>query len=49
MYILVMPRFGNLKVGSVFGFYHPETAVSISSFPKKKNKKKIFFVLKIDN
>jgi len=29
MYILVMERFGNLEVGLVFGFLHPETAVSI--------------------
>jgi len=28
-YNLVMQRFGNLKVSSVFGFLHPETAVSV--------------------
>jgi len=27
-----MQRFGNLKVGSVFGFLHSETAVSVSIF-----------------
>jgi len=37
-FLLVMQRFGNLKVGSVFGFLHPKTAVSISvSIFKKKS------------
>jgi len=30
-----MQRFGNLKVGSDFGFFHPKTAVSV--FKKRKN------------
>jgi len=29
-----MQQFGNLKVGSVFSFLHPETAVSV--FEKKR-------------
>jgi len=28
----------NLKVGSVFGFLHPETAVSVFGFTKKMQK-----------
>jgi len=33
-----MQQFGNLKVGLVFGFLHPETAVSVSIFGfQKKN------------
>jgi len=41
-----MQRFGNLKVGSVFGFFHPETVVSFSvfGFQKKKNNNIFFFV-----
>jgi len=31
-----MQRFGNLKVGSFFGFFHPETAISVLVFKKKK-------------
>jgi len=34
---LVMQRFGNLKVGSVFDFLHPETAVSVSDFGFQKD------------
>jgi len=37
-----------IKVGSVFGFLHPETAVSVSVFSFKKTNKKSFF-LKIEN
>jgi len=33
--LLVMQRFVNLKVGSVFGFLHPETAFQFSIFKKK--------------
>jgi len=36
--ILVMQRFGNLKVGSVFGFFHPETAVSVFGFQQQQKK-----------
>jgi len=36
-----MQRSGNLKGGSVFGFLHPETAVSV--FQNKKNKKYLYF------
>jgi len=36
-----MQRFGNLKVGSVFGFLHPEIAISV--FGIKKN----YFFLEI--
>jgi len=42
-----MQRFGNLKVGLVFRFLHPETAVSVFGFKKKskfsytKNIKKV--------
>jgi len=38
LHIVVMERFGNLKVGSVFGIFHPETAVLVLvfSFQKKK-------------
>jgi len=32
-----MQRFVNLKVGSVFGFLHPETAFSVSVFQQKTN------------
>jgi len=38
-----MQRFGNLKVGSVFGFIYPETAISISIFHFPRKKKNIFF------
>jgi len=34
-YTLVMQQFGNLKVGSVFGFLHHETAVSVFGFGLK--------------
>jgi len=47
-----MQRFGNLKVGSVFGFFHPETVVSFSVLGFQKNKIIIifvFFVVKFDN
>jgi len=30
-----MQRFGNFKVRSIFGFLHPETAISIFSLKKK--------------
>jgi len=36
-----MQRFGNLKVSSVFGFLHPETAVSVFGFPKNIEDKKV--------
>jgi len=34
--MLVMQRFGNLKVGSVFSFRHPKTVISIFGFKKNK-------------
>jgi len=43
LYILVMQRFGNLQVGSVFGLLHPETAVSVSSFQKRYIYSSIYF------
>jgi len=39
----MMQRFGNLKVGSVFGFFHPETAVLVFGFPKQKKQKKYIY------
>jgi len=44
-----MQRFVNLKVGSVFGFFHPETAVSVSVFNFKKTNKKRIKKLEIGN
>jgi len=38
-----MQWFGSLKVGPVFGFLNPQTAVSISIFQKKQEKKHFNF------
>jgi len=42
-----MKRFGNLKVGSVLGFFYPKTAVLIFGL-KKKKKKFNFFCWKLN-
>jgi len=44
VYIFVMQRFVNLKVGSVFGILHPETAISILVFNFQNKKKNIYFL-----
>jgi len=43
-----MQRFGNLKVGVVFGFLHPETAFSVSVFGFQK-KKYIYIFFSFEN
>jgi len=35
LFKIVIRRYGNLKVGSVFGSFHPNTAVSFLNFKKK--------------
>jgi len=39
---VVMRRFENLWVGSVFGFFEPETVVSVSVFKKIGFYKQVF-------
>jgi len=46
MFKLVMQRFRNLKVGSVFGFLHPKTLVF--GFKKKKYINFFNFILKTE-
>jgi len=41
--VCVVQRFVNLKVGSVFGFLHPENVVSVSIFGFKNEDIYIFF------